>query len=77
MQFLCAVPAIDLFRGCDLNNKVHLEFLSKEAKVRLHLTKRLSYWLYITNKTERFSFISGCVVLVVEHSKQDWLIMLR
>ena len=28
--------------------------------------------LYITNKTERFSFTSGCVVRVAKRLKEDW-----
>ena len=30
--------------------------------------------LYITNKTERFSFKSGCVVWVARCLKEDWFI---
>ena len=35
--------------------------------------------MYITNKTERFSFKDGCtrVVPVLKHSKQDWSIILQ
>ena len=33
--------------------------------------------LYITNKTERFSFISGRAVRVAELIKEDWPIMLQ
>ena len=35
------------------------------------------YAQYITNKTEHFSFKSGCVVQVVEHLKEDWLVALQ
>ena len=28
-------PTVNLFRGCDLSNEVHLKFLSKKAKVKL------------------------------------------
>ena len=37
----------------------------------------LFYLLYVTNKTECFNFKSGCVIWVVKHLKQDWLIVLR
>ena len=33
--------------------------------------------LYITNKTERFSFISGRAVRVAELIKEDWPIVLQ
>ena len=31
---------------------------------------------YITNKTECFSFKSGCVKQVTKHLKEDWFIVL-
>ena len=30
------MPTVDLFQGCDLSNKVHLEFLLMKAKVRVY-----------------------------------------
>ena len=33
--------------------------------------------LYITNKIERFSFISGCVVWVSKHLKEDKFIVFQ
>ena len=31
--------------------------------------------LYITNKTERFSFKSGCAVHIAKLTKTDWLVV--
>ena len=75
--FLYTAPAVNLFRGCGLSNKAHLEFLLKKAKVLVvHLTKMLFHLLYITYKTECLVFISGGVVRVAKHSKQDWVVVL-
>ena len=35
---------------------------------------KVLYELYITNKTEHFSFKSGCVVWVTKCLKEDWFI---
>ena len=35
------------------------------------------YLSFITNKTRRISFKSGCAVLVAKHLKEDWFIVLR
>ena len=34
----------------------------------------MSYALYITNKTERSRFKSGCVIQVMKHLKEDWIV---
>ena len=34
------------------------------------------YELHITNKTERCSFKSGCVVRVAKHLNEDWFVVL-
>ena len=33
--------------------------------------------LYSTNKIERFSFKTGCVIWVTERLKEEWLIVLQ
>ena len=54
----------------------HLQL--KKTKVGLYLPlilqQRASYALYIANKTEHFSFTSGCVVQVAKHLKEDCFI---
>ena len=40
------------------------------------MAKKMFLLSFITNKTERISFKSGCVVLVGKHLKGDWLLII-
>ena len=70
------VLAVDTIDGRGLSNEAHRELLPKKSKIMLYLPfitrQKLFYKLYITNKTERCSFISGCAVRVAELIKEDW-----
>ena len=67
--------AIDTIDGRGLSYEAHRELLPKNSKVMLYLlfiTRSNPFnQLYITNKTERFSFKSGRVVWVAELIKKD------
>ena len=73
--------AIDTIDGWGLSNKACRELLPKKSKVTLYFPFILQYkpfnQLYITNKTERFSFKSGHAVQVAKLIKQDWPIVLQ
>ena len=71
-----AINAID---GWGLSNKAYHELLPKKSKVTLYLLfiTRPFNQLYITNKTQRFSFKSGGAVRVAKLTKQDWPILLQ
>ena len=73
--------AIDTVDGRGLSNEARRVLLPKKSKVMLYLLSiiRLKPFnqLYITNKTEGFSFISGGAVRVAELIKEDWPIVLQ
>ena len=73
--------AIDTVDGRGLSNETRRVLLPKKSKVMLYLPfitrYKLFNQLYITNKTERFSFISGRAVRVAEFIKEDWPIVLQ
>ena len=73
--------AIDTVEGRGLSNEARRELLPKKSKMMLYLPfitrQKLFNQLYITNKTERFSFISGRAVRVAELIKEDWPIVLQ
>ena len=62
--------AVDITDGRGLSNKAHRELLPKKSKGMLYLpfVTRLKVFnqLYITNKTERFSFKSGRAMRVAK-----------
>ena len=64
-----------------LSYKAHRVLLPEKSKVMLYLPfiTRLKPFnqLYITNKTELFSFKSGRAVRVAKLTKEDWPIVLR
>ena len=64
--------AIDLTEECGLSNEVCRELLLKNSKVMLYLPFiSLFNQLYFTNKTGRFSFISGRAVQVLKLIKEE------
>ena len=73
--------AIDITDRRNLNNEVHHELLPKKSKVMpcqpFILQEKTFNQLYITNKTERFSFQSGHAMRVMKLIKEDWPIVLR
>ena len=58
-------PAIDTVDGWGLSSEARHELLLSKSK------------LYITNKTEHFSFKNGCTVRVAKLIKEDWPIVLQ
>ena len=60
------------------NNEMRPQLQRKKTKVGLYLPlilqQKASYALYITDKTEHFSFTSRCVVRVAKHLKEDCFI---
>ena len=58
--------AIDTIDGRGLSNKARCELLPKSSKIILYVPfvsqEKPFNQLYITNKTERFSFKSGCAM---------------
>ena len=63
-----------------LSNKAHSEFLLREQGNIVFIIIKWSKMfnqLYITNKTERFSFKSGHAMRVAKLIKEDWLIVLQ
>ena len=73
-QSLYMALVIDITDGRSLSNKVCRELLLKKSKVMLSFS--FSSNLYITNKTEHFSFESGHDMWVSKLLK-DWLIVLQ
>ena len=71
LQFLCTELAIDTVDGWDLSNETCRVLLPKKSKVMPFNQ------LYITNKTERFSFISGRAMRVSKLIEEDWSIELQ
>ena len=65
---------LDITDGRGLSNKVHHELMPKKSKVIL-CHKKAFIQLYITKKTVRFSFKSGCTVRLVKLMKEDWPIV--
>ena len=73
------VLAVDIMHGCGPSNKMYpLAVTAKEriSSMSLMYQQKALYTLYITNKTEHFSFKSGYVERVVKHLKKDWFIVL-
>ena len=69
--------AINTTNGCSLSNKAHHELLLKQqgnSVLAVHFAVRNQ--LYITNKTEYFSFRTGHDVRVSKFIKEDWPIVL-
>ena len=60
---------------------MHCELLSKKCKVMVYVPFISQYkpfnLLYFTNKTECFSFKSGCAVQDANFIKVDWPIVLQ
>ena len=73
--------AINTIDGRGFSNEARREVLPNKSKVTLYLLFISQYQafnqLYITNKTERFNFKSGCSVWVVKLIKEDWPIVLE
>ena len=68
--------AIDTIDGRGLSNEARHEL--QDAVFVVHFTVKGIYsQLYITNKTECFSFKSGHAVRVVKLIKEDWPIVLQ
>ena len=64
--------AIDITDGCGLSNEACRWLPSKKSKVMLYFPQlKLFNQLYITNKTEHFTFKSGYAVRVTEFIKED------
>ena len=77
--------AIDVMHGRVPSNKMHTQLQPKKIKIgRITYVavicvvwqQKALYTLYTTIKTERFSFKTGCVIQVVKHLKEDWLLVL-
>ena len=69
------ILAVDITDGHSLNNEAHCELLPKKSKAMLYLPS--FFQLYITNKTECFSFKSGRAVWVVKLIKENWPVVLQ
>ena len=71
--------AIDITDGYSLSNKVHHELLLKDSSIFIHFTVEAVYnnQLYITHKSEHFSFESGCSMQGLKLIKEDWPIVLK
>ena len=73
--------AIDTIDGWGLSNKARRELLPKNSRVTLYLLFISQYkafnQLYITNKTERFSFKIGRAVQFAKLINEDWPIVLQ
>ena len=63
------------------SSKVRPQLQLTKTKIMLHyqfiLQQKAYYLPFITSKTKRFSFKSGCVVRLVKHLKEDWFIVLQ
>ena len=58
---------MDIIDGYGLCNEAHREFLPKKSKVfAIYFTVKSFNQLYISNKTERFSYKSGRAMQVVK-----------
>ena len=67
--------AIDITDGCGLSDEAHHELLQGNVVFAIYYMVKGVIQLYTTNKTERFSFKSGCAMQVAKLIKQDWLIL--
>ena len=68
-QFRFMNLAVNVIDRRGPSNEMHCQLQLKKAKVRLHvlaiyIAAKTFYLPFITNKTEHFSFKSGCVVQV-------------
>ena len=61
--------------GCGQSTEMRPHLQAKKTKVRLYKQQKAFYALYITSKTEHFSFKRGCVVWKAKHLKEDWLVV--
>ena len=73
--------AVNVMHGHGPSNKMCIHLKLKKTKVRkvvlaINMAGKALDALYTTNKTEHFSFRSGCVVLVAKCLKEDWFVVL-
>ena len=72
--------SIDIMRGSGLSTKCVTSCQRRLRKAILAAdvaAKGIMHTFYYSNKTEHFSFKSGCVVQVVKHLKEGRFIALR
>ena len=59
------------------NDEMRYQLQPKKTKLKPFIQQQKTFYLpFITNKTERISFKSGCAVRVAKQLKGDWFIVL-